>query len=164
MRKSIFYKLELDVQSNELKQSDAGMVNKLLWIDEIIKNEMVERQDKEPLNLNYDHYALQDMIAQYEMKRQFENESRPLSKKNHTISLNKAKTFKEMAINEKLEYLIRFPKQLPPVPCIFATRNRSIRGFLVSNNERKIDIKTFDEKILSISILELKDIQMIGME
>lgn len=133
--------------------------------DEIKKDEMVERQEKEPLDLNYDHFALQDMIAQYEMKRQFEIESRPLSsEKSHTISLNKAKPFKEMEINEKLEYLTRFPKPLPPVPCIFAAGNRSIRGFLVSNNERKIDIKTFDEKILTIPILELKDIQMIGME
>lgn len=133
--------------------------------NEMKKNEMIESQNKKLQDFNYDHYALQDMIAQYEMKRQFEVESRPLSsEKNHTISLNKAMTFKEMAINEKLEYLIRFPKQLPPVPCIFTTGNRSIRGFLVSKNERKIDIKTFDEKILTLPILELKDIQMIGVE
>jgi len=160
-----------DGQSNwsYLEETDAA-VSKMIPLNETDSllernsNERIERQEKEPLDLNYDHDALQEMIAQYEMKRQFETDTRPLSSnKNHPLSLKRAKTFKEMVIDEKLEYLIRFPKPLPPVPCIFTAGNRTIRGFLMSNNERKIDIKTFDKTVLTIPIYELKDIQMIGM-
>ncbi|MBB6443563.1 CotO family spore coat protein [Bacillus benzoevorans] len=119
----------------------------------------------EGMDLADGHLELQQIIANYELERRYETESKPLSsKKRHTVSLKRVKSFKEMDMEEKLEYLEHFPKQLPPAPCIFTTGNRFIRGFLLSKMEHEIEIKTFDEKALQISISELKDIQMIGEE
>nr|WP_295973810.1 CotO family spore coat protein [uncultured Bacillus sp.] len=111
------------------------------------------------------HQELQQMISQFEMERQIEHELGLVSsKKNQTITLKRVKNFKEMDVGEKIEYLNHFPTQLPPVPCIFTTGSRSIRGFLCSKTEQVIEIKTFDEKSLQVPVIELKDIHMIGMK
>lgn len=125
--------------------------------------EISKKNAQKTIDFEDDHHELQQIMAKYEMERQYETAPKPLtSKKKHTVSLKRVKGFKEMSMEEKLEYLMYIPKPLPPVPCIFTTGNRFIRGFLLSKMEHEIEIKTFDEKLLQIPISELKDIQMIG--
>ncbi len=78
-------------------------------------------------------------------------------------SFQRLKSFKEMNILEKLDYLIDFPKQLSPVSCIFETADDSIRGFLVKKTEESIEILKQDSKFLSIDIESLKEVKMIGI-
>lgn len=78
-------------------------------------------------------------------------------------SFNRVKSFKEMDTLERLDYLIDFPKQLPPIPCTFETGEKAIRGFLVSKNEEWIEVKSFDERIEKINLQSLKAIKMIGL-
>ncbi len=46
---------------------------------------------------------------------------------------------------ERLNYLVHFPKLLPPVPCVFVTKSRSVKGFLVKKTEDSIEIKQFND-------------------
>lgn len=144
--------------------AETGKLSDLTSSKEVKMNEEISKKnDQKTIDFEDDHHELQQIMAKYEMERQYETAPEPLtSKKKHTVSLNRVKGFKEMNIDEKLEYLMYFPKPLPPVPCIFTTGNRFIRGFLLSKMEAEIEIKTFDEKLLQIQISELKDIQMIG--
>ncbi|MBP2241195.1 hypothetical protein J2Z40_001757 [Cytobacillus eiseniae] len=78
-------------------------------------------------------------------------------------SFRKLKSFKEMSVAERLQYLVEFPKQLPPVPCIFETKNKSHKGFLLKQENERIELKSLSGDIEQISIQEIKDIKMIGL-
>lgn len=78
-------------------------------------------------------------------------------------AFKRLKSFKEMGIVEKLEYLLHFPKQLPPVPCIVITANENIRGFIVDLTEENADIKLMDQSIVTLKISTIQEVRMIGM-
>lgn len=121
-------------------------------------------EEKESVLAGDESELLQEMIGKHKIRRPFDSEIKALSpRKSQTISLSKAPSFKDMDITDKLEYLVSFPNPLPPVPCIFTTENNTYRGFLLEKNDWKIDIKTFDEKQLSIPIHEVKEVHIIGM-
>ncbi|MBS4188903.1 hypothetical protein KHA94_01545 [Bacillus sp. FJAT-49705] len=88
-------------------------------------------------------------------------ESKPKMKL--TPSFKRLKSFKEMNNLERIDYLNEFPKQLPPVPCIFETEQNSWRGTFVGKNDETIEIKLFDGKSQSIEIQALKEIRMVGL-
>jgi hypothetical protein len=106
--------------------------------------------------------VVQEVIDQYHEENP--NEGKAPTSKQHSYSFKRVKSFKEMSTTEKLNYLVHFPKLLPPVPCIFVTGNSSVRGFLVNRTEDFIEIKQFNEKILYIPIEKLTDIKMIGIQ
>ena len=74
------------------------------------------------------------------------------------------KSFKEMNTIERLNYLVHFPKLLPPVPCVFVTKSRSVKGFLVKQTEDSIEIKQFNDQMMQISLRELIEVKMIGLK
>ncbi|AYV65516.1 MULTISPECIES: CotO family spore coat protein [Niallia] len=78
-------------------------------------------------------------------------------------AFKRLKSFKEMGIVEKLEYLLHFPKQLPPVPCLVVTEQETVRGFVVDLNADKVDIKLMDQTIVTLNIATIDEIKMIGI-
>ena len=42
-------------------------------------------------------------------------------------SFKRLKSFKEMDISERVDYLINYPSVLPPVPCLFLTSEKSLQ-------------------------------------
>lgn len=78
-------------------------------------------------------------------------------------SFKRVRSFKEMGTLERLDYLIDFPKQLPPVPCIFEIEGNTIRGFLIAKSEEQIEIKQVDGTIDTIPIQALKEVRMVGL-
>lgn len=78
-------------------------------------------------------------------------------------AFKRLKSFKEMEIVEKLEYLLNFPKQLPPVPCIVITANENIRGFIVGLTDGNVDIKLMDQSIVTLKITAIHEVRMIGI-
>ncbi|MEQ2525758.1 CotO family spore coat protein [Bacillaceae bacterium CLA-AA-H227] len=78
------------------------------------------------------------------------------------FGLRRLKSFKEMDLVEKLDYLERFPPQLPPIPCIFTTENGSLRGTLVEKNLHDVVVRLFDKKVVTIAIKDLAEVKMIG--
>jgi Spore coat protein CotO len=108
--------------------------------------------------------SIQDAIHQYNKQDQKEAPSSNPTRKKQSYSFNRVKSFKEMNTVERLNYLVHFPKLLPPVPCVFVTKSRSVKGFLVNKTEDAIEIKQFNDQMMQISIGELIEVKMIGLK
>ncbi|MFT8321076.1 MAG: CotO family spore coat protein [Bacillus sp. (in: firmicutes)] len=78
-------------------------------------------------------------------------------------AFRRLKSFKEMTIEEKLVYLLNFPKQLPPVACIIITDNHNTRGFVIGKDEQSVQIKLMNESVMKISLQSIKEVKMIGL-
>lgn len=121
--------------------------------------------DKKPQKQELDRKAVQEVINQYHNQSQEKDDPSGSAKgKQHSYSFKRVKSFKEMNIIEKLNYLDHFPKLLPPVPCIFATGSSSARGFLLNKSEDSIEIKLFNDKIMDIPIEQITDVKMLGLQ
>jgi hypothetical protein len=79
-------------------------------------------------------------------------------------ALNRVKPFKEMDVVERLDYLINFPKVLPPVPCVFYTAEKNYQGYLTEYNHQYVTIQFYDQTSKTIPLNELKNIMMIGIK
>jgi hypothetical protein len=79
-------------------------------------------------------------------------------------SFNRVKSFKELSIEERLEYLINFPKVLPPVPCVFQTDSDKYHGYLTDYQDSVVTIQFHDQSTVNIPVKDLKDIVMIGIK
>ncbi|MDZ5470372.1 CotO family spore coat protein [Bacillus sp. 31A1R] len=77
-------------------------------------------------------------------------------------SVKRVKSFREMTTLERLDYLLNFPKQLPPVPCLFQTEAKGLKGFLVGKTEDSIEVKLMDKSKTHVAISELKEVRMLG--
>ncbi|WNS76889.1 CotO family spore coat protein [Bacillus sp. DTU_2020_1000418_1_SI_GHA_SEK_038] len=109
---------------------------------------------------------VQEIIENFEAENSNKEGDSPFAshiKRKPGPSFKRLKSFKDMNTIERLNYLIDFPKQLPPVPCIFETEKESWRGILVGKAEETIEIKMFDGKTKSIEIQTLKEIRMSGL-
>ncbi len=78
-------------------------------------------------------------------------------------SFQRLKSFKEMSILERINYLVDFPRQLTPVSCIFETEEKQVRGILIGKSDETIEIRKQDGKMTPININLLTDIKMIGL-
>lgn len=81
----------------------------------------------------------------------------------HT-GFNRVKPFKEMSVQERLDYLINFPKVLPMVPCVFYTTDEKFLGTLCGADDTQITIQTADRLEKTIAIKDIKNIIMIGIK
>ncbi len=108
--------------------------------------------------------AIQDAIQQYHKQSQDDDPSSNPKRKKQSYSFNRVKSFKEMNTIERLNYLVHFPKLLPPVPCVFVTKSRSVKGFLMNKEEDSIEVKQFNDQMIQISIGELIEVKMIGLK
>ncbi len=78
--------------------------------------------------------------------------------------LKKVKSFREMDTLERLEYLLHFPKQLPPVPCLFQTKNQSIRGYVKGKTEDgQIEVLLFNKNVKTLPVEDIQSVRIIGM-
>lgn len=101
---------------------------------------------------------VQDEILHYE-----KNQTKTESKASRTPAFRRLKGFKEMEINEKLSYLLNFPKQLPPVPCNVITASENVRGFVTSLNEDHVEIRLMDQTKTTIMLHAIQDVKMLGI-
>ena len=124
------------VQSNEEETKEKSLSNTVM--DE---GELQSKIQNEELPSS----AIQDAIQQYHKQDQNDVPSSNPTRKKQSYSFNRVKSFKEMNTIERLNYLVHFPKLLPPVPCVFVTKSRSVKGFLVKKTEDSIEIKQFND-------------------
>jgi hypothetical protein len=132
---------------------------------EVTENEKLDQKKKVSLekeNLTPDD--IQELIHQYhEENKKEETSVFKGSKKHHFYTFNRVKSFKEMNILERLHYIEHFPKQLPPVPCVFVTKSQSVKGFLLNKTDDVIEIKQMNQKVAEIQIDDLVEVKMIGL-
>jgi hypothetical protein len=117
-------------------------------------------QNSSQTNTTTQPQNVQEVISAYDEQARDEDET---ATKKQPYSFKRLKSFKDMSLEEKLNYLINFPKLLPPVPCIFVTNSTSVRGIILSKNEQSIEVKQFNDKIESIELNDLVEIKMIGL-
>lgn len=145
---------------NEKKVSNHKDVTKYLVntndevVDVILLSENSEVQEgrKEHTSEN-----IQAIIEEYDSKYVYSEQ--------HTSTgypMNTIKSFKEMDINERISYLRNFPKKLPPVTCLYMTKDQLLRGFLVGKTDEKIEIKQLNQSIITLKIKEIIEIKMLG--
>ncbi|MED1908097.1 CotO family spore coat protein [Cytobacillus firmus] len=123
-----------------------------------------QKGPKEKIENTAGQMEVQEAIEEFESGREEKKgASFAFTTEKRKPAFNRVKSFKEMDTLERLDYLIDFPKQLPPIPCIFETGEKAIRGFLVSKNEEWIEIKLFDESIERLKLQSLNAVKMIGL-
>ena len=156
-RISLILKLKL----RQLNQVNEETESKM----EPVKEKKVYKKGNSTYKKDLISNEVQDIIHKYHLDRSDQEETDVQStKKQAMYSFNRVKGFKEMTIVEKLNYLENFPKQLPPVPCIFMTKNSSIKGFLQKVTEEMIEIKQFNDKNIEQNMNDITDIRMIGLK
>jgi Spore coat protein CotO len=79
-------------------------------------------------------------------------------------SFKRVKPFKEMDIKERLDYLINYPKVLPPASCIFITDDQNYQGYLIDYTGEEITIKLFDQSSKTVAINTLKGVNLMGIK
>ncbi|MFB6465360.1 CotO family spore coat protein [Cytobacillus sp. Hz8] len=76
--------------------------------------------------------------------------------------IDKRKFFREMTIPERIQYLVNFPKEVPPVTCLYLTKDQLVRGFLINKNDECIEIKQLNQSIIKLKIRDITEIKMLG--
>jgi hypothetical protein len=73
------------------------------------------------------------------------------------------KRFRELSVEEKIDYLIHLPYGVPRIKCLFKTNEKSYRGIVVDYKDGKVVLRvvTKPQKI-TLDIEEINDIQMLG--
>ncbi|MDQ0268712.1 CotO family spore coat protein [Cytobacillus purgationiresistens] len=126
--------------------------------------EVAEGKSKEIASYNQDNLEafgskeeVQEVISEYINAPESSSQS-----STEKLSFQRLKSFKEMNIPERVNYLSHFPKQLPPVPCLFETEEIQVRGFLVTSSDTEIEVRTLDGDVQKLNIQNVKSIRMIG--
>lgn len=86
-----------------------------------------------------------------------------MQKKQHS-SFNRVKPFKEMDIKERLDYLINYPKVLPPAPCAFITDEKNYQGYLIEYTGQEATIRLYDQSTKTVTVDSLKGVLLIGIK
>ena len=146
-----FYSNKKDLKKDQLhhlQEGDASKENSQVREDKIedLKNEAVK---------------VTEIIENYQANHQTEPIEQP--KRRHRPTFNRVKKFKEMNTLERIDYLYNFPKQLPPVPCVFETDDSSFRGNIIHKTDNLIELKLFNGKTMEIPIETIKEVRMIGL-
>ncbi|WP_026583734.1 CotO family spore coat protein [Bacillus sp. J33] len=149
-------KAELDRKKKLLENSPE--------LDATIEKNKKKAEESADVNVA-EQEKVQETIEEFEASREEKKEAAPFAftTGKRKPSFQRVKSFKEMNTAERIDYLIDFPKQLPPIPCIFETDEKAKRGFLLSKDEERIQVKLFDESVEQIRIQSIKEIKMIGL-
>jgi hypothetical protein len=73
------------------------------------------------------------------------------------------KRFRELSVEEKIEYLLQLPYGVPRIKCIFTTNEKSYRGIVSDYKNGKVVLRvvTKPHKV-TLGIEEIVSIQMLG--
>jgi hypothetical protein len=75
----------------------------------------------------------------------------------------RVKPFKEMNVEEKIEYLLVTISGRPPFPCVYVTEEGSFKGIIHKHDGEAIEVKTFQGDNVRIKKNALHEIKMIGL-
>ncbi|XXM73861.1 CotO family spore coat protein [Lysinibacillus sphaericus] len=80
-----------------------------------------------------------------------------------TQAFRRLPPFKELSLEEKLEYINASINGKVPFPCEFSTDHDTYKGILTTMSETAIKIKTFRGEEVEVAKDSLKSIKMIGL-
>ncbi|MCJ8006014.1 CotO family spore coat protein [Lederbergia wuyishanensis] len=81
--------------------------------------------------------------------------------KRKSWNLTPVKTFRDMSIPEKLQYLSGFPSSQQPYSCEFITEKEQYRGTLSKYDNNQIFVKNFQGDIEEVDVKDLQAIKII---
>lgn len=143
---------------NPVENEEEREVKKKIYVEELdgetgIFGAPIKKKDQLP-----SEEEVQKTIQQYDEVKNSESK-----KQYRRPSIQRVKSFKEMDILERLDYLHHFPRQLPPVPCQFQTDNKTFRGFVIGKTEDEVELRLLDKTQVTIAIKDLFEVKMIGL-
>jgi hypothetical protein len=107
---------------------------------------------------------LDSIQAEMEIEQEEKQEPQPkLDESTGKFGFKKVKPFREMNLNEKLDYLTEFGDGKAPFPCIFTTENDSYKGVIFSAKGTEVEIKPFQGEHVKLNRNDIKSIKMIGL-
>ncbi len=109
---------------------------------------------------------LDSIQAEVEIEQEEKQESQPQPKPDENkgkFGFKKVKPFREMDLNEKLDYLTEFGDGKAPFPCVFTTESNSYKGVIFSANGTEVEIKPFQGEHVKLNKNDIKSIKMIGL-
>ena len=101
-------------------------------------------------------YELSD--EQYEEEQTEESEEKQTESKKET----EKKSFTDMTISEKLEYLSNKPEYAPRISCVVRTTERAYRGIILEYKDNKAKIRS-GRRIVEVKDEDIKTIRLIGL-
>jgi hypothetical protein len=140
---------------NTLADSEEKKPAKTKEVHEESVLESTTNKNKTPLSAE----QVQKTIEEYDNTSSNDNQKR----QHQGFSFRRVKPFREMDVNERLDYLANFPKQLPPVPCLFQTENKAMRGILMEKSTDQIVLKLFDKTEVAIPVEDIIEVRIIGL-
>ena len=85
-------------------------------------------------------------------------------RKSATASFRKLKPFRDLTIEEKLEYISASISGQVPFPCEFSTGEVSVKGVIQDDEGDEITVKSFNGEVVRIRKNTLQTIKMIGLQ
>jgi len=120
----------------------------------------VLQEAKKPISLAKEEMVLENQ----DNSKQLGVQSTAKQKGKQRPFLKKVKPFKEMDLLERLDYLINFPKVLPPVPCVFYTARGTFQGYLTEYTDQDVTIRFHNQTSKTIPLEQLTKVMMIGIQ
>jgi hypothetical protein len=108
--------------------------------------------------------VVQEPIAKEGSRTENPADTSPTKQGKQHYSFNRVKPFKEMDIKERLDYLINYPKVLPPAPCVFITDVINYQGYLIEYNGQEATIRLYDQSTKTVPVNSLKGVLLIGIK
>jgi hypothetical protein len=98
-------------------------------------------------------------------KKTHETETESVSEENktRTYSFKPLKPFRDMELDEKINYLSRYINGKAPFPCEFVTGEDHYKGILLQDGDDILVIKSFQGDEVEIKRSSLKAIKIIGL-
>jgi Spore coat protein CotO len=123
---------------------------------------IVKKKKREYLQEDLDSIQAEMEIEQEEQGPQSQPQPK-LGENTGKFGFKKVKPFREMDLNEKLDYLTEFGDGKAPFPCVFTTENNSYKGVIFSANGTEVEIKPFQGEHVKLNKNDIKSIKMIGL-
>jgi Spore coat protein CotO len=130
------------------------------------RNEKKDAKTSRPFENKTDGHKINSAVSTSEIVK----ETNPAQEAVREESKHPAQTFrrlppfKELNLDEKLEYITASINGKVPFPCEFSTDTDTYKGVLIDNTDSEIRLKTFQGDEVSFVREALKSIRMIGLQ
>ena len=131
---------------------------------QVEEEEPIEVESKKKISLAKKEILQEPIPKEVTKSDNPQTTSAPTNQGNHHSSFKRVKPFKEMNVEERLDYLINYPKVLPPPPCVFITDEGNYQGYLTEYDGNEVTIRFHDQTMKNVSVNALKNVMLIGIK
>lgn len=116
--------------------------------------------NNEPLlYINQPSLSKPKSYMQTEFDSKGERPSEHASKNNEALQTS----FKQLSMEEKIDYLVKLPRELFQMKCQVSTKDKTYYGMIKQRDDQGIEMIHSGKQEVSIQISEIKSITLIGL-